>query len=373
MAEAILELPFPTVSVEVRPPHARKRSSPMIVVMKPGATDDQLAAVTSLVQEMGLRDQVIHGTELNVVAVIGDDRKKDHDVFEAMPGVAKVMEVLAPYKLSSSEIKPDRTRVALSDQCVIGGNAVQVMAGPCSVESEEQILSVARSLRDAGATALRGGAFKPRTNPYSFQGLGEEGLKLLAAARDETALAIVTEVVTPGDVPLVSEYADCLQIGTRNAQNYELLKACGQQPRPVLFKRGMAMTLDEYLLAAEYILEAGNPNVVLCERGIRTFEDHVRNTLSLATIAEVHKRCHLPIIADPSHGCGHAHLVPSLTYASIAAGADAVIVEVHPDPQHALTDGAQSLTPAAFAGMMPTMRRVAESIGRSLCVEPVNV
>ncbi len=345
----------------------------MIVVMQPNATPEQIDHVVERVREIGLKDQVIKGTELSVVAVIGDDRKKDREVFETLPGVQKVVNILAPYKLSSNEVKTERTEVAIGQACVIGGTAVPVIAGPCSVENEQQILETARAVRDAGATALRGGAFKPRTTPYSFQGLGEEGLKLLSAARDETGLAIVTEVVTPSDVELVAEYADCLQIGTRNAQNYELLKAVGQQPRPVLYKRGMAMTLDEYLLAAEYILEAGNPNVILCERGIRTFENHVRNTLSLAAIPEVHKRSHLPIAADPSHGTGHAHLVPTLTYASIAAGADAILLEVHPDPQHAYTDGAQSLTPATFTEIMPTMQRVAESIGRTLSGMPVGV
>lgn len=345
----------------------------MIVVMNPEASQEQIDNVVAMVREMGLKEQVIIGTQLSVVAVIGDDRKKDPEVFETLPGVSKVMKVLAPYKRSSIEVKPDRSQIAISDQCVVGGTQVQVIAGPCSVESEQQILESAHAIKAAGATALRGGAFKPRTNPYSFQGLKEEGLKLLAEARDQTGLAIVTEVIDPRDVDLVSSYADCLQIGTRNAQNFELLKACGAQPKPMLFKRGMAMTLDEYLLAAEYILDAGNDQVILCERGIRTFEDHVRNTLSLATITEVHKRSHLPIFADPSHGSGHAHLVPSLAYASVAAGADGVILEVHPDPKHALTDGAQSLTPSTFAAMMPVMRKIAESVGRTLCGQAVSV
>jgi len=345
----------------------------MIVVMNPDASQEQIDNVVAMVREMGLKEQIIEGTELSVVAVIGDDRLKDREVFERLPGVNKVMKVLAPYKRSSIEVKPQRSQVKISERCVVGGNTVQVIAGPCSVESESQILASARAVQAAGGTALRGGAFKPRTNPYSFQGLKEEGLKLLAAARDQTGLAIVTEVIDPRDVDLVSSYADCLQIGTRNAQNFELLKACGDQPRPVLFKRGMAMTLDEYLLAAEYILDAGNDNVILCERGIRTFEDHVRNTLSLATIEEVHKRSHLPILADPSHGSGHAHLVPALAYASVAAGADGVILEVHPDPKHAMTDGAQSLDPQTFARIMPTMAKIAQSIGRALCSETVTV
>jgi len=337
----------------------------MIVVMKTDATTEQVQDVRQAIRDLGLTDHPIEGTELTVVAAIGDDRKKDREAFEAMAGVSKVVPILAPYKRSSIEVKPDRTRVALSDRCVVGGDRVEVIAGPCSVEGEDEILQAARAVRDAGATVLRGGAFKPRTNPYAFQGFGEDGLKMLDAARAQTGLAIVTEVVAPADVDLVSQYADCLQIGARNAQNFELLKAVGAQPRPVLFKRGMAMTLDEYLLAAEYILDAGNEQVILCERGIRTFENHVRNTLSLAAIAEVHQRSHLPIIADPSHGSGHAHLVPSLAYASVAAGADAVILEVHPDPQHALTDGAQSITPDTLRQMMPVMANIAHSIGRS--------
>ena len=339
----------------------------MIVVMKPQAAREQIQAVVQRVREMELKEQVIEGTELSVVAVIGDDRKKDRNVFETMPGVDKIVPILAPYKRSSIEVRRQRTQVRISDRCVIGGTQVQVIAGPCSVESETQILAAARGIAAAGATALRGGAFKPRTNPYSFQGLGEQGLKLLAMAREQTGLAVITEVLSPGDVELVARYADCLQVGARNAQNFELLKAVGQQPKPVLYKRGMAMTLEEYLLAAEYILDGGNENVILCERGIRTFEDHVRNTMSLATITEVHQRSHLPIIADPSHGTGHAHLVAPMSYASVAAGADAVIIEVHPDPAHALTDGGQSLTPAQLNEMMPVMRKVAESIGRTLC------
>jgi 3-deoxy-7-phosphoheptulonate synthase len=234
------------------------------------------------------------------------------------------------------------------------------------VETESQILEAARMVRDRGASALRGGAFKPRTNPYSFQGLGEDGLKLLAAARDATGLAIVTEVLTPTDVDVVSSYADCLQIGTRNAQNFRLLDACGKQPKPVLLKRGMSMTLDEYLQAAEYILVAGNPNVILCERGIRTFEDHTRNTLSLASVPELRRLTHLPVVVDPSQGTGHARLVPEMCYASIACGADGLLIEVHPDPERALTDGAQSLSPDAFEAMMDRAKRVAEAMDRSL-------
>jgi 3-deoxy-7-phosphoheptulonate synthase len=249
---------------------------------------------------------------------------------------------------------------------VIGGKHVPVIAGPCSVENEEQIMLSARLCKEAGAHALRGGAFKPRTNPYSFQGLGEEGLKLLAAARDATGLPVVTEVVTPSEVDLVSRYADCLQIGTRNSQNFKLLDAAGRQPKPVLLKRGMAMTIDEYLQAAEYILAAGNSNVILCERGIRTFEDHTRNTLSLSAVPELRYRSHLPVIVDPSQGTGHARLVPDMCRASVAAGADGLIIEVHPDPEHAMTDGGQSITPQVLQSLIVSLNRIAGAIDRSV-------
>ncbi len=338
----------------------------MIVVMQSTATEQQIEDVVELVREIGLKEQVIVGTELTVVAVIGEDRKKDPSVFETLPGVEKVLRILAPYKLASREVKPERSVVEISPYCKVGGKAVSVIAGPCSVESEQQIMRSAREVKAAGATALRGGAFKPRTNPYSFQGLGEEGLKLLAAAREATGLAVVTEVITIGDVELVAKYADCLQIGTRNAQNFKLLEAVGKQPKPVLFKRGWANTLDEYLQAAEYILDAGNPNVILCERGVRTFETHGRNTLSLSAVVELQHRSHLPVIVDPSQGTGHAHLVPDMCKAAVACGSDGLIVESHPDPTHALTDGAQSITPHALGELMTTLRRVAEAVDRTL-------
>jgi len=336
----------------------------MIVVMQPSATKDQVQHVVELVREMELKDHVIVGTDLTVVAVIGDDRKKDKGRLEGAPGVDRVVPILAPYKMAARESKLERTVVRISDACMVGGKFVPVIAGPCSVENEKQIMDAARKVKAAGATALRGGAFKPRTNPYSFQGLGEEGLKLLAAAREETGLAIVTEVLTPTEVDLVSEYADCLQLGTRNAQNFKLLEACGKQPKPVLFKRGMSMTIDEYLQASEYILAAGNPNVILCERGIRTFEDHTRNTLSLSVIPEIHYRSHLPVVIDPSQGTGHARLVADMCRASVAAGADGLIIEVHPDPEHAMTDGAQSLNPQALAELLVSLKRVAAAVDR---------
>lgn len=345
----------------------------MIVVMRPDATKDQVMHVQQLIRDMGLKDHPIVGTELTVVAVIGEDRKKDAGVFEQLPGVDRVMRVLAPYKMAAREMKPQRTQVKIGESCVVGGTQIVVMAGPCSVESESQILDTAQKVKAAGAHALRGGAFKPRTNPYSFQGLGETGLKLLAKAREQTGLPIVTEVLTPSDVELVSEYADCLQIGTRNSQNFKLLEACGQQPKPVLYKRGMSMTIDEWLQAAEYILAAGNPNVILCERGIRTFEDHTRNTLSLSAVPEVQHRSHLPIIIDPSQGTGHARLVPAMCRASVAAGCDGLIIEMHPDPEHAMTDGAQSITPQALDDLMASLERIAAAVDRECLRAPALV
>jgi len=338
----------------------------MIVVMRAGATTEDVRQVQALLHQAGLRDRVIEGTDLTVVAAIGDEVKKDPGVFEQLEGVDRVMRVMAPYKLASRESREANTRVAIGEGCVVGGNRVAVIAGPCSVESREQILEAAEGCRAAGAVGLRGGAFKPRTNPYSFQGLGKEGLELLAEARQQTGLPVVTEVLTPAEVELVAEYADCLQIGTRNAQNFKLLEAAGDQPRPVLLKRGMSATLDECLQAAEYILSRGNPNVILCERGIRTFEDHTRNTLSLASVPELKARSHLPVIVDPSQGTGHARLVAPMCQAAIACGADGLIIECHPDPAHALTDGGQSVTPEALRRILETGRRVAEAIGRSM-------
>ena len=338
----------------------------MVVVMHPNATKEQVQLVVTRVREMGLKDHVIVGTDLTVVAVIGDDRKKDKGSLENLAGVDRVVPILAPYKIAAFESKKKRTQVKISDNCIIGGSHIPMIAGPCSVESEKQILEAAHKCKAAGAHALRGGAFKPRTNPYSFQGMGEEGLKLLAKARKETGLAVVTEVVTPGEVELVASYADCLQIGTRNSQNFKLLDAAGRQPKPVLLKRGMAMTIEEYLQAAEYILAAGNPNVILCERGIRTFEDHTRNTLSLSVVPELHFRTHLPVIVDPSQGTGHARLVPDMCKASVACGADGLIVEVHPDPAHAMTDGAQSITPEVLAETIRVCAKLAAAIDRSM-------
>lgn len=337
----------------------------MIVVMEKGATQDQIDHMVQRVEEMGLKSHVIVGTERTVIAAIGEKREQAKESLESGPGVAEVVPILAPYKVASREVKPEPTEVAVGSLRV-GAGSVGVIAGPCSVESEEQIISTARAVKAAGATALRGGAFKPRTSPYSFQGLKEEGLKLLAAARDETGLAVVTEVMSTEDVDLVSSYSDVLQVGARNMQNYRLLEAVGKSPCAVLLKRGASATMEELLLAAEYILNEGNPNVMLCERGIRTFESHTRFTLPLATVSYLHHKTHLPVVIDPSHGTGHAYLVPDMAVAAVAAGADGLIIEVHPEPENALSDGYQSLNFKQFEDTMSRCRKVAEAVGKTM-------
>jgi 3-deoxy-7-phosphoheptulonate synthase len=317
------------------------------------------------VEQLGLKAHIIVGTERTVIAAVGDKRNGEQQTLEGCDDVEKVVPILAPYKVASLETKSEPT-ILTSHDFAAGGNHVGIMAGPCSVESEEQIMNSARLVKAAGATSLRGGAFKPRTSPYSFQGMKEEGLKLLAAAREETGLAIVTEVMSPDQVELVAKYADILQIGARNMQNYNLLQAVGETRQPVLLKRGPAATMDEFLLAAEYILDQGNSQVMLCERGIRTFEAHTRFTLPLASVEYLHQKTHLPVIIDPSHGTGHASLVPPMCKAAIAAGADGLIIEVHPDPANAMSDGAQSLTPEVFATTVEQCRKVAAAVGREL-------
>lgn len=337
----------------------------MIVVMKRSATEQQLQHLVQHVEALGLKANVLRGTERTVVAAIGDERVEGVRSLESSPGVDNVMPVLAPYKLASREAH-DETSVVRAGSLEVGGTSIGMIAGPCSVESEEQIIATAEAVKAAGATALRGGAFKPRTSPYSFQGMKEEGLKLLAKAREATGLAVVTEVVSPEDVPLVADYAEVLQIGARNMQNYRLLEACGKADAAVLLKRGPSATLDELLLAAEYILDGGNPRVILCERGIRTFESHVRFTLPLTSVPYLQQKTHLPVVVDPSHGTGHTSLVPAMARAAIAAGADGVIVEVHPDPENAKSDGYQTLSCEAFESMMGECRRVAEALDRAM-------
>ena len=333
--------------------------------MEPTASEAQIAAAAEAVRSLGLKANVIQGTERTVIAAIGDERDGMQETLAGGPGVSAVMPVMAPYKLASREVKPEATQIKVG-HFAAGAGVVGVIAGPCSVEGEEQILSSARAVKAAGATALRGGAFKPRTSPYSFQGMKEEGLKLLAAAREETGLAVVTEVMSTDDVELVARYADVLQVGARNMQNYRLLEAVGGAGRPVLLKRGPSATMDEFLLAAEYILNEGNEQVMLCERGIRTFESHTRFTLPLASVTYLHRKSHLPVIIDPSHGTGHTYMVPDLALAAIAAGADGLMVEVHPNPPQAMSDGYQSLDFPGFQSMMQRCQRVADAVGHQL-------
>ena len=337
----------------------------MIIVMQAAATTADIERVVTRVESLGMRPHVIAGTERTVVAVVGDERNVSGSGFETLSGVASVVPILAPYKVASREVQSEPT-IVHAGSLVVGGTAIGVIAGPCSVESRDQIVATARAVKAAGATGLRGGAFKPRTSPYSFQGMKEQGLELLAEARAETGLAIVTEVVSPEDLPLVARYADVLQVGARNMQNYRLLEAVGRSHVPVLLKRGPAATVEELLLAAEYILDGGNRQVMLCERGIRTFEAHTRFKLPLATVPWLHARTHLPVVVDPSHGTGHANLVASMAAASVAAGADGLMVEVHPDPKSASSDGGQTLDFEAFDKMMQVCRRVAEAVGRTL-------
>ncbi len=340
----------------------------MIVVMKPGSPKKQVEHVIQLVREMGLKEHVIVGEERTVVAVIGNDRFKDRSVLESVEGVDKVVPILAPYKMASVEMKKERSAVPLGGKikATVGGKKIGIIAGPCSVESKSQVLEIAHAVKESGAVGLRGGAFKPRTNPYSFQGLAEKGLELLALAREETGLAVVTEVMSIDQVPLVNRYTDVLQVGARNMQNFNLLNAVGEQSKPVLLKRGMSATLEEFLLAAEYIMAKGNANVMLCERGIRTYEEYVRNTLALAAVPELHRVSHLPVIVDPSQGTGKNHLVDAMCRAAVAAGADGLIIEVHNDPEHALTDGAQSITPKQFSEMMASIKRIAVAVDREV-------
>jgi 3-deoxy-7-phosphoheptulonate synthase len=337
----------------------------MIVVMKPGATQQQIDHVIERIEQLELRSHIIVGTERTVIAALGEKRDGAKQALETGEGVEKVVPILAPYKMASTEVKREPTVVEVLG-LKVGNGHIGVIAGPCSVESRGQILDIAHLVKDAGGTGLRGGAFKPRTSPYSFQGLKEKGLQLLAEARAATGLAVVTEVMAPEQVRLVAEYADVLQIGARNMQNYPLLEAAGESGMPVLLKRGPSGTMDEFLLAAEYILKTGNTRVMLCERGIRTFEEHTRFTLPLATVPYLHQTTHLPVVVDPSHGTGKASLVATMARAAVAAGADGLIVEVHPDPEKALSDGFQALTPAAFRQMMAECRRVAAAVDRQL-------
>ena len=338
----------------------------MLVVMKRGASEAEIDAVKKRIEEFGITPVPLPGAERMAIGTFGSTSRAAAEAVESLPGVAEVVPVSRPFKLASREVIAEDSVVHVGGVPVGGRSPLAVMAGPCSVESRDQVLATARAVRGAGAVMLRGGAFKPRSSPYTFRGLGEEGLALLAEARDATGLAVVTEVLTPGDVEVVARQADCLQIGARNMQNYALLDAVGEQPKPVLLKRGMSATVEELLLSAEYILARGNRNVILCERGIRTFEKYTRNTFDVSAIPLLKRLTHLPVIADPSHGTGKWYLVAPVALAAVAAGADGLLIEVHPSPDHALSDGFESLTFENFAALMAQVSAVAAAIGRDV-------
>jgi 3-deoxy-7-phosphoheptulonate synthase len=336
----------------------------MLVVMKQGASQEAISRVVETIQDMGYDARPIPGKQRTAVGLIGNDGRVESARLEGLDGVLEVIAVSHPYKQVSREWKAEDTVVTLANGTRIGGSEITIMAGPCAVESEDQIVGIARTLSEMGVTILRGGAFKPRTSPYSFQGLGEEGLVLLARAREATGMAVVTEALDPEGVELVAEYADILQIGARNMQNYPLLRKAGRSGKPVLLKRGMSATIKELLLAAEYLLAEGNDQVILCERGVRSFDTHTRNLLDLTAIPVVKSLSHLPIIADPSHGTGLRAKVTPMARAAVAAGADGLMVEVHPDPSRALSDGAQSLYPEQFRELMTQIRVIAQALDR---------
>ncbi|KAA3656905.1 MAG: 3-deoxy-7-phosphoheptulonate synthase [Chloroflexi bacterium] len=337
----------------------------MIVIMKPGASMSDKSAVIAWAEDQGFQVHLSTGSERTIIGIIGDERPLNKEQIERVTGVERVVPVLKPYKIASREFKPDPTAFPIG-QHMVGGKDLFIMAGPCSVESRTQIIEIAHAVKEAGAHALRGGAFKPRSSPYSFQGLGEEGLQYLAEAREQTGLPIVTEVMEPSLVPLVCEYADVLQIGARNMQNYALLHAVGKSQHPVLLKRGMSSLIEEWLMCAEYILSHGNTRVMLCERGIRTFEKYTRNTFDLNAIPVVKHLTHLPIISDPSHATGKWEYVAGVAKGSVAAGADGVILEVHQKPEEAMSDGRQSLKPERFAELVVEMKAIAQAVGRDV-------
>ena len=342
----------------------------MIVVMKGGCTKEEINTVVCRIEEYGLKAHISQGVEHTIIGILGQIFPELQDRMEWLPGVEAVIPISKPYKLASREFHPQNTVVKIND-ITIGGDEIVVIAGPCAVETEEQLLTTALAVKAIGANILRGGAFKPSTSPYHFRGLGEEGLKLLAKVRKETGMPVITEVMTPEDVELVAGYADILQIGARNMQNFILLDEVGKTRKPVMLKRGISATIQEWLLAAEYILAQGNDQVILCERGIRTFETHTRNTMDVSSIPIIKKVSHLPIIADPSHATGKWYLVTPVSLAAVAAGADGLMIEVHPDPDSALKDGAQSLTFDNFGKLMSQLIPIAQAIGRKLAVRGV--
>jgi len=341
----------------------------MLVIMKKGSGDPELTGVIQRITHSGLTGHVSKGMERTVVGVVGQTYPELRDMLELLPGVEEVIPISKPYKLSSREFQHEDTKIQIGD-VIIGGDTLTIIAGPCAVESEKQVLDTARAVKEAGANILRGGAFKPSTSPYQFRGLGKEGLEILALARVETGMPLITEVLTPHDVDLVARYADILQIGARNMQNFVLLDEVGKTKKPVMLKRGMSATIQEWLLSAEYILSQGNRQLMLCERGIRTFETYTRNTMDISAIPTVKKLSHLPIIGDPSHGTGKWYLVPPLALAAVAAGADGLMIEVHPNPDQALKDGAQSLTFDNFRQFMSQLAPLASALNKKMPTKP---
>mgnify|MGYP001395587723 CR=1 FL=1 len=338
----------------------------MLIVMNRQASESQIEAACEVVRNLGLTPHTMPGASRTAIGITGNTGPVDSAVIEEIEGVQDVIRVTKPYKLVSREMQPDRTVVEVGKNIEIGGNKVVVIAGPCSLESPEQAMAIARRVQAAGAVLFRGGAYKPRTSPYSFQGLGEEGLEILKTVREETGLAVCTEAVDEESLERIAEVSDIIQIGARNMYNYSFLKKVGRVKRPVLLKRGLSATLEEYLMAAEYVLSEGNRQVILCERGIRTFSDHSRNTFDIGVLPAIHSRSHLPVLADPSHAAGHREGVLPLALAAVAAGADGLMVEVHNRPEEALSDGAQSLYPDQFEGLMGQVSRVAAAIGRTV-------
>jgi len=335
----------------------------MIIVMQ-SKDEADLGRVVQRVEALGFKPHVLYGVERWVVAAIGDERGKGRlTELESLPGVESVVPILKPFKLASRQVREESSVIDVGG-VQVGGGTFTVFAGPCSVESEEQILEAARAAKAAGAHILRGGAYKPRSSPYSFQGLEEEGLRLLAKARDETGLPVVTEILTPDQVNLVAKYADMLQVGARNMQNFALLRALGKVDKPIFLKRGLSATIQELLMSAEYVMSEGNPNVVLCERGIRTYETETRNTLDISAVPAIQRLSHLPVVIDPSHATGHWDMVIPMARAAAAAGADGIMVEVHPDPANAMSDGAQSLKPEKFQRLMQELKPIVEAVGK---------
>ncbi len=339
-----------------------------IIVLRPSATEDELKRIVKKLEGRGLRANISKGTERTVIGVIGDTSKiaeEEENTIRVMPGVEDVMRILKPYKLASRDFKAEDTTINIRGN-VIGGKKIQVIAGPCAVENRTMIVSIAEKVKNAGASFLRGGAFKPRSSPYSFQGLREEGLKYLSEAREKTGLSIVTELMDPRDIEIVIRYSDVVQIGTRNMQNFSLLLEVGTCNKPILLKRGLSATIKEWLMAAEYIMSRGNQKVILCERGIRTFETATRNTLDLSAVPLLKQLTHLPVVVDPSHGVGKWDLVAPMSKAAVAAGADGLIIEVHTNPEEALSDGEQSIKPSAFKKLMDELKPIAIAVGRKI-------